>query len=65
MNLLELTAILHDLNSMLDTQTGLIEALIDRVSSLEECARVTPSEERRRVDEGNKKLEAASDNPFV
>ena len=65
MTVFEVTRILHELNECLNSQVKIIEDLVDRVSSLEQCARVTPTEEERSIDEGNSKMEAAGrDNPF-
>ena len=65
MTVFEVTRILTELNEMLSSQVAIIEDLVDRVSSLEECARVTSNEDRRRFDEINQKMEgAARDIPF-
>ncbi len=37
---------LSDLSKLVDVQTSLFESLTDRVASLEECARVTPTSRR-------------------
>jgi len=64
MNVLELVGIVHELNAMLDTQTALIEGIIDRLSALEECDKVNRNEDHE-VVEGNRKLKEASDGiPF-
>jgi len=64
MNVLELVSIVHELNRMLDTQTSLIEGIIDRLSALEECDKVDRSEVVDQV-EGNRLLKEASDGiPF-
>jgi len=65
MTVFEVTRILGELNDCMNAQVKIIEDLVDRVSSLEECARVTPDEDGRAFDEGNKKMEAAGrDIPF-
>ena len=64
MTVFEVTRILAELNDCMNAQVKIIEELVDRVSSLEECARVTHSEERER-DEGNKKMEAEGRNLFL
>ncbi len=60
MNVLEVMALLHDLNEMINTQTALIEDIVDRLSALEECGKVNRSEVVDQV-EGNRLLKEASD----
>ncbi len=59
MNVLELVSIVHELNTMIDTQTSLIEGIIDRLSALEECGKVTRSEEDDRA-RANREFERES-----
>jgi len=44
----ELTQACVEVSKMLDVQTRLIEDLVDRVASLEECARLAPTKAVRR-----------------
>ena len=59
MNVLELVAIVHEINEMLNVQTSLIEGIVDRLSALEECDKVNRSEEDDRA-EANRKFERES-----
>ena len=66
MTVFEVTRILAELNECMNAQCAIIEGLVDRVSSLEECARVVSNEGPRGADDFNSKVEdVVRDNPFV
>ncbi len=60
MNVLEIAAIVHELNEMLNVQTAMFEDVLNRLKALEESDKVNRSEVVDQV-EGNRLLKEASD----